>query len=48
MWQIQLFGKFKEIEIIVKVLQNTSNTTKDFIFVIFVLNQITSKGRGGI
>lgn len=40
---MQLFGKFKKIEIIVKVLQNTSNTTIDFI-----LNQITSKGRGGI
>ena len=40
---MQLFGKFKEIETILKVLQNTSNTTKDFI-----LNQITSKGRGGI
>ena len=45
---MQLFGKFKEIETILKVLQNTSNTTKKFIFVIFVLNQITSQGRGGI
>ena len=43
MWQMQLFGKFKEIETIRKVLQNTSNTTKDFI-----LNQITYQGRGGI